>query len=41
MLENVVLGNPQLGVLTQLLEAPDRHRGLPERPRQRPGAGTG
>jgi hypothetical protein len=24
ILENVVLGNPQLGVLTQLLDAPSR-----------------
>ena len=40
MLENVVLGNPQLGVLTQLLEAARPRRGLPAAPgasgRERP-----
>jgi len=38
VLENIVLGNPQLGVLTQLLEAPDRADVCPQTA-QRPGAG--
>jgi phospholipid/cholesterol/gamma-HCH transport system substrate-binding protein len=38
VLENIVLGNPQLGVLTQLLEAPDRADVCPTGA-QRPGAG--
>jgi phospholipid/cholesterol/gamma-HCH transport system substrate-binding protein len=38
LLENVVLGNPQLGVLVQLLEAPDRLDVCPTSP-QAPGAG--
>ena len=38
ILENIVLGNPQLGVLTQLLEAPDRADVCPTSPQQ-PGAG--
>ncbi|MGI8779038.1 MAG: MlaD family protein [Solirubrobacteraceae bacterium] len=37
ILENIVLGNPQLGVLTQLLEAPDRADVCPASPQ--PGAG--
>jgi phospholipid/cholesterol/gamma-HCH transport system substrate-binding protein len=39
LLENVVLGNPQLGVLVQLLEAPDRLEVCPASP-QAPGAGA-
>ena len=39
ILENVVLGNPQLGVLIQLLEAPDRLEVCPRSP-QAPGAGA-
>ena len=39
ILENIVLGNPQLGVLTQLLEAPDRLEVCPTSP-QAPGAGA-
>jgi phospholipid/cholesterol/gamma-HCH transport system substrate-binding protein len=39
LLENVVLGNPQLGVLVQLLEAPDRLDVCPTSP-QAPGAGA-
>jgi phospholipid/cholesterol/gamma-HCH transport system substrate-binding protein len=39
ILENIVLGNPQLGVLTQLLEAPDRRDVCPTSSAQRPGAG--
>jgi phospholipid/cholesterol/gamma-HCH transport system substrate-binding protein len=38
VLENIVLGNPQLGVLTQLLEAPDRADVCPTSAQQ-PGAG--
>jgi len=38
VLENIVLGNPQLGVLTQLLEAPDRADVCPTTAQQ-PGAG--
>jgi phospholipid/cholesterol/gamma-HCH transport system substrate-binding protein len=38
VLENIVLGNPQLGVLTQLLEAPDRADVCPTSA-QPPGAG--
>ena len=38
LLENVVLGNPQLGVLVQLLEAPDRADVCPTSAQQ-PGAG--
>lgn len=38
LLENVVLGNPQLGVLVQLLEAPDRLQVCP-RSAAPPGAG--
>ncbi|HKH16163.1 MAG TPA: MlaD family protein [Solirubrobacteraceae bacterium] len=38
VLENIVLGNPQLGVLTQLLEAPDRADVCPQSA-QRPAAG--
>jgi phospholipid/cholesterol/gamma-HCH transport system substrate-binding protein len=38
LLENVVLGNPQLGVLVQLLEAPDRLEVCPTSA-QAPGAG--
>jgi phospholipid/cholesterol/gamma-HCH transport system substrate-binding protein len=38
ILENIVLGNPQLGVLTQLLEAPDRADVCPKSAQQ-PGAG--
>lgn len=38
VLETIVLGNPQLGVLTQLLEAPDRLEVCPTSP-QAPGAG--
>jgi phospholipid/cholesterol/gamma-HCH transport system substrate-binding protein len=39
LLENVVLGNPQLGVLVQLLEAPDRLDVCPTSAQQ-PGAGA-
>ena len=42
VLENIVLGNPQLGVLTQLLEAPDRADVCPQTiaaPAPAPGAG--
>jgi phospholipid/cholesterol/gamma-HCH transport system substrate-binding protein len=39
ILENIVLGNPQLGVLTQLLEAPDRLDVCPTSP-QAPAAGA-
>ena len=39
ILENIVLGNPQLGVLTQLLEAPDRLDVCPESAAP-PGAGA-
>jgi phospholipid/cholesterol/gamma-HCH transport system substrate-binding protein len=38
VLENIVLGNPQLGVLTQLLETPDRADVCPTSA-QTPGAG--
>ncbi len=38
VLENIVLGNPQLGVLTQLLETPDRANVCPTSA-QTPGAG--
>ena len=38
ILENIVLGNPQLGVLTQLLEAPDRADVCPTSA-QTPGSG--
>jgi phospholipid/cholesterol/gamma-HCH transport system substrate-binding protein len=38
ILENIVLGNPQLGVLTQLLEAPDRADVCPTSAQQ-PGVG--
>ena len=38
LLENVVLGNPQLGTLVQLLEAPDRLEVCPQSA-QTPGAG--
>jgi len=38
ILENIVLGNPQLGVLTQLLEAPDRADVCPTSAQQ-PGSG--
>jgi phospholipid/cholesterol/gamma-HCH transport system substrate-binding protein len=38
VLENIVLGNPQLGVLTQLLEAPDRADVCPQSAQQ-PGSG--
>jgi phospholipid/cholesterol/gamma-HCH transport system substrate-binding protein len=38
VLENIVLGNPRLGVLTQLLEAPDRLDVCPTTAQQ-PGAG--
>jgi phospholipid/cholesterol/gamma-HCH transport system substrate-binding protein len=39
ILENIVLGNPQLGVLTQLLETPDRADVCPTSAQQ-PGAGA-
>jgi phospholipid/cholesterol/gamma-HCH transport system substrate-binding protein len=39
LLENVVLGNPQLGVLVQLLEAPDRLEVCPQSAAP-PGAGA-
>ena len=39
LLENVVRGNPQLGVLIELLEAPDRLEVCPSSP-QAPGAGA-
>jgi phospholipid/cholesterol/gamma-HCH transport system substrate-binding protein len=39
ILENIILGNPQLGVLTQLLEAPDRLDVCPESAAP-PGAGA-
>ena len=38
LLENVVLGNPQLGTLVQLLEAPERLDVCPQSA-QTPGAG--
>jgi hypothetical protein len=38
ILENIILGNPQLGVLTQLLETPDRADVCPATAQQ-PGAG--
>ena len=40
VLENIVLGNPQLGVLTQLLEAPDRADVCPETAQTPTAAGT-
>jgi phospholipid/cholesterol/gamma-HCH transport system substrate-binding protein len=41
ILENIVLGNPQLGVLTQLLEAPDRADVCPQSAQQPAAGGTG
>jgi phospholipid/cholesterol/gamma-HCH transport system substrate-binding protein len=41
ILENIVLGNPQLGVLTQLLEAPDRADVCPTSAQQAGAGGAG
>jgi phospholipid/cholesterol/gamma-HCH transport system substrate-binding protein len=41
ILENIVLGNPQLGVLTQLLEAPDRADVCPTSAQQTGAGGAG
>jgi phospholipid/cholesterol/gamma-HCH transport system substrate-binding protein len=41
ILENIILGNPQLGVLTQLLETPDRADVCPATAQQPGAGGTG